>query len=98
MPDPTLDVNDALASALGGDGPPEARGAAALRLRCRLQPVAGLGGKVMPPTYSGSQGPIYIEEVFRAFSSTASPARPTGSRRRWLTPLPTAMFASRPSR
>lgn len=65
MPDTALDANEALSAALGGDGPADARGASAFRLRSRLQPAAGPGAKVMPPTYSGDRGPIYIEEQRR---------------------------------
>lgn len=60
------ELSDVLAAALGGDGPVEARGASALRLRCRLQPAGGPGAKLMPPTYSGTGGdPTYIEEERR---------------------------------
>lgn len=38
------------------------QGASALRLRVRLQPAGGPGAKVMPPTYSGPQGPVYVTE------------------------------------
>jgi CRISPR-associated protein Csb1 len=61
----TKQVSSYLAAALGGDGPEEARWASALRLRCRLQPVGGPGMKVMPPTYTSSEGPTYIEETRR---------------------------------
>ena len=53
-----------LSAAVGGDGPIEARHAAALRLRCELQPAAGEGARIMPPTYAGEgdTGPVYVEE------------------------------------
>lgn len=51
-----------LRSALGGEHDPAMRGASALRLRCELQPAGGPGAKVMPPTYSGPDGPEYIKE------------------------------------
>ncbi len=35
------------------------RGAAAIRLRARLQPAGGLGAKVFPPTYAGG---VYVTE------------------------------------
>ena len=35
----------------------------ALRLRLRLQAAGGPGTKVMPPTYSGARGPVYVEEM-----------------------------------
>ena len=54
-----------ISAAAGGDGPTEARWASALRLRCHLQPAGGPGTKVMPPTYSGADRPIYIEEQRR---------------------------------
>ncbi len=60
-----VEIAAALAASLGGDGPAQARGASALRLRCQLQPAGGPGAKVMPPTYSGSDGPTYIEEERR---------------------------------
>lgn len=56
------DLRTHLNAALGGKGPPDARGASALRLRCRLQPAGGPGTKVMPPTYAGGDGPVYVEE------------------------------------
>lgn len=57
-------IDSFVAAAAGGDGPDTARGASAMRLRCRLQPAAGAGAKVMPPTYSGGgqAGPIYVRE------------------------------------
>lgn len=62
-PGTTEELDAALGAALGGDGPDEARGASALRVRCRLQPAGGPGAKVMPPTYSGAgDDPTYIEE------------------------------------
>ncbi|MHB1537123.1 MAG: type I-G CRISPR-associated RAMP protein Csb1/Cas7g [Solirubrobacteraceae bacterium] len=63
-----VQVSAALAAALGGDGPEEARWASALRLRCELQPAGGPGTKVMPPTYApASKGdpPRYIHEKRR---------------------------------
>lgn len=59
---PSTAISEALSAAVGGDGPSEARWASALRLRCQLQPAGGQGAKVMPPTYSGTDGPIYIGE------------------------------------
>lgn len=59
---PAHEIAAALSAALGGDGPEQARWASALRLRCELQPAGGPGTKVMPPTYSGGDGPIYIGE------------------------------------
>lgn len=35
----------------------------AVRLRFRLQPAGGSGAKVMPPTYAGQGGPVYVEEM-----------------------------------
>lgn len=55
-------MQEYLSAALGGEGPEEARHAAALRLRCELQPAAGDGGRIMPPTYAGEDGPVYVEE------------------------------------
>jgi CRISPR-associated protein Csb1 len=65
-----MDVLPHLSSALGGDGPDEARWASALRLRTRLQPAGGVGAKVMPPTFlgeprPGEKGPVYITEQRR---------------------------------
>lgn len=55
-----------LTAALGGNGPDEARHAAALRLRCDLQPVAGPGARIMPPTYAGDRdSPTYVHEERR---------------------------------
>jgi CRISPR-associated protein Csb1 len=52
-----------LTEVLGGPGRDEVRGAAALRLRVRLQPAAGLGARVMPPTYSGQNNSVvYLTE------------------------------------
>jgi CRISPR-associated protein Csb1 len=51
-----------LRAALGRDGPEGARSDAALRLRLRLEPAGGEGAKMMPPTYVGETGPIYIHE------------------------------------
>lgn len=48
------DVLEHLVAACGGKGPEAARSASALRLRVRLQPAGGIGAKVMPPTYSGT--------------------------------------------
>lgn len=36
--------------------------ASAVRLRGRMQPAGGAGSKIMPPTYAGSDGPVYVEE------------------------------------
>lgn len=58
----STEIAAALSAAVGGDGPEDARWASALRLRCRLQPAGGPGTKVMPPTYSGADGPVYIDE------------------------------------
>lgn len=55
----------ALEGAVGGEGDATARGASALRIRCELQPAGGPGTKVMPPTYAGPNGPVYIEEERR---------------------------------
>lgn len=55
-PDDSSSILTHLRSALGGPGDPAARGASALRLRLRLQPAAGSGSKVMPPTYAGAGG------------------------------------------
>lgn len=55
-------LESCLTAALGGDGPAEARNAAALRLRVPLDPVGGPGAKIMPPTYAGDDGPIYVHE------------------------------------
>lgn len=55
-----------LAGALGDAGRDEVRGAAALRLRARLQPAAGSGARVMPPTYSGQNNSVvYLTEERR---------------------------------
>ncbi len=55
-----------LREALGADGREELRGAAALRLRVRLQPSAGVGARVMPPTYSGpNNSVVYLHEERR---------------------------------
>ena len=55
-----------LADVLGGVGADELRGAAALRLRVRLQPAAGPGARLMPPTYSGeSNSVVYLTEERR---------------------------------
>lgn len=56
---------DVLTETLSRGGQDKFRGAAALRLRVRLQPAAGHGGRLMPPTYSGSDGPIYLTEERR---------------------------------
>ena len=57
---------DLLTEALGGAGRDEVRGAAALRLRVRLQPAAGVGARVMPPTYSGENNSVvYLTEERR---------------------------------
>jgi CRISPR-associated protein Csb1 len=61
----TTDISACLSAALGGEGPSEALWASAMRLRARLQPAGGPGTKVMPPTYSSSHGPTYIEEERR---------------------------------
>lgn len=34
----------------------------AVRLRARLQPAGGPGAKLMPPTYAGDDGPVYVRE------------------------------------
>jgi|HigsolmetaAR202D_1030399.scaffolds.fasta_scaffold03990_8 CRISPR-associated protein Csb1 len=34
----------------------------AVRLRARLQPAGGAGAKLMPPTYAGDDGPVYVRE------------------------------------
>ena len=55
-----------LTEVLGGAGRDEVRGAAALRLRVRLQPAAGPGARVMPPTYSGQNNSVvYLTEERR---------------------------------
>lgn len=51
-----------LAATLGDSGPDELRGAAALRLRTRMQPAGGAGARLMPPTYSGEGGAVYLHE------------------------------------
>ena len=56
------DLLSYLRAALGGEGPDSARAAAALRLRVVLDPAAGDGAKVMPPSYSVDNGPGYIRE------------------------------------
>lgn len=62
----TPSIESLLEAAVGGEGPAEAVNAAALRLRCRLQPAGGAGAKLMPPTYSGLGGqPVYISEERR---------------------------------
>lgn len=53
---------DDLTSMLGADGPDELRAAPALRLRTRMQPAAGEGARLMPSTYSGSDGATYLTE------------------------------------
>lgn len=59
-------MQELLTTALGGGaGNDEARGAAALRLRVRLQPAAGQGARLMPPTYSGADGAVYLTEERR---------------------------------
>ncbi|HEV7941929.1 MAG TPA: type I-U CRISPR-associated RAMP protein Csb1/Cas7u [Solirubrobacteraceae bacterium] len=66
--DSPTQISAVLASAVGGDGPEEARWASALRLRCRLQPAGGSGSKVMPPTYAPERRgdpPVYIRETRR---------------------------------
>jgi CRISPR-associated protein Csb1 len=55
-------MKEHLSAALGGDGPQDARHAAGLRLRCELQPLAGPGARIMPPTYAGDDGPVYVTE------------------------------------
>lgn len=55
-------VTDALQSALDPTSTGELRGAAAIRLRLRLQPAGGSGTKVMPPTYLVDKKPVYIRE------------------------------------
>lgn len=54
-----------LTAMLGGAGPDALRGAAALRLRTRMQPSAGAGARLMPPTYSGERGTVYLREQRR---------------------------------
>jgi len=54
-----------LTATLGGSGPDELRGAAALRLRTRMQPAGGAGTRLMPPTYSGDGGAVYLHEKRR---------------------------------
>lgn len=61
---------EVLTDALGGQGRDDVRGAAALRLRVRLQPAAGHGARVMPPTYSGTDGPMYLTEERRIEDTT----------------------------
>ena len=57
---------EVLRDVLGGTGADELRGAAALRLRVRLQPAAGAGARVMPPTYSGQNNSVvYLTEERR---------------------------------
>ena len=51
-----------LTAMLGGSGADDLRGAAALRLRTRMQPAAGAGARLMPPTYSGADGAVYLRE------------------------------------
>lgn len=51
-----------LSESLGAPGDEGRGGGAALRLRVRLQPAAGAGARVMPPTYSGPDGPVYLRE------------------------------------
>jgi CRISPR-associated protein Csb1 len=58
----TTEVLGALEQAVGEPRGEAPRGASALRLRLRLQPAAGPGAKVMPPTYAGQRGPVYVEE------------------------------------
>lgn len=65
------DIESFISAAAGGsDGPATARGASALRVRCHLQPAAGPGAKVMPPTYSGQRGPVYVRERRRIGDET----------------------------
>ena len=55
-----------LTGVLGGAGADELRGAAALRLRVRMQPAAGPGTRLMPPTYSGENNSVvYLREERR---------------------------------
>lgn len=54
-----------LTAALGSDGRTDFRGAAALRVRVRLQPIAGEGARVMPPTYQIDDKAGYITEQRR---------------------------------
>lgn len=62
---------DLLTDALGGAGRDEVRGAAALRLRVRLQPAAGIGTRAMPPTYSGDNNSVvYLTEERRIEDAT----------------------------
>jgi len=57
---------DLLSEMLGGEDAGELRGAAALRLRVRLQPAAGIGARIMPPTYSGANDrAVYLQEQRR---------------------------------
>jgi CRISPR-associated protein Csb1 len=60
-----------LTEGLGGAGRGEVRGAAALRLRVRLQPAAGLGTRLMPPTYRGEgNSVVYLTEERRIEDAT----------------------------
>ena len=62
---------DVVIEALGGAGRDEVQGAAALRLRTRLQPAAGVGTRVMPPTYSGENNSVvYLTEERRIEDAT----------------------------
>lgn len=54
-----------LTAALGGDGRTDFRGGAALRIRVRLQPIAGDGARVMPSTYDIDGKAGYITEQRR---------------------------------
>lgn len=47
-----MSITSLLTGALGGAGSDDVRGAAALRLRVRLQPAGGAGARLMPSTYS----------------------------------------------
>lgn len=70
--DSVTEIAALLSAAVGGDGPEEARWASALRLRCQLQPAGGSGTKIMPPTYSASNGPTYVTEE-RVIDGEAKP-------------------------
>lgn len=61
----TQDIDDVIARLRESLQDPRGAGGlpAAIRLRFQLQPAGGPGTKVMPPTYSGGESPIYIEET-----------------------------------
>lgn len=62
MPDNTDSIIESLSEALDPKARGGLRGAAAIRMRPRLQPAGGPGTKVMPPTYAGPDGPTYVTE------------------------------------